>query len=208
MKPSVFASFLSFLVTGILTLYNKDFKTDNFLVRFLIVTIFACGFYYYYLNVATENKWVVRQRPLSRKIASWWITALQYVGFLSLWTLLRYDLLWYAGGLLFLNTSYLIWDALHYSTVKKDKEGKVLFGLDIAGTICSALLVFSTPSLPPESITNNDSAHGAIVITSVCCLLSFQAIAGLVTTIFIFQYNPFRLLAMDGKPLREEKLTI
>lgn len=207
MKPSVFASFIVFLLIGFQTLRDYNFGTDPYVEGVLIVVIFSSAFYYYYLNVATEQNWAIKQRVPTKERITWWITALQYIGFLLLWHLLRENWRWYAIALLFLNLSYLLWDGLHFHLVRNDPKG-VICWWDVAGAVLSVLLVIATYTLPPKYIADRDSAHHGMTIAIVGALLIVQALSGLIAAIVIFRYNPFQPLAMDGNPIRSKPIQL
>lgn len=207
MKPSVFASFVIFMMVGFRTVFiDCEFNTDILVKGMLIAVIISSALYYYYLNIATEQQSENTNVTYKQQILSWWITAAQYIGFLSTWFLLRLGWGWYIGGLLFLNITYLVWDYFHHEFVWGEKStpaGRRMFGWDIAGTVFTCLLLAFTVTLPNKEMNNKVSAHHAIAITICGLFVVIQALSGLFMAYRSFGYKPFRFLSMDGSPIKK-----
>ncbi|MCB2173599.1 hypothetical protein KQH65_12750, partial [archaeon] len=136
---------------------------------------------------------------------TWWITAAQYVGILSLWLLLRLDWVWYASGLFFLNITYVIWDLLHRKTIWKETKGRFIIFFDAAGMLLSVVLLIVTFSLPPVNIKEVGDLHHALAVTAISVLIIVQSIAGIITAAVLFKYNPIQYLRNDGTPILSDK---
>lgn len=184
---------------------DSKFNTDNWVEAILIAVIISSALYYYYLNIATERKSENGNVTYNQQIISWWITAVQYIGFLSMWFLLRKGWSWYAGGILFLNITYVVWDVFHWAFVwgkKSTREGRMMFYWDIGGTVCTIILLVCTFTLPDKDINNSVDAHHAMLIFGSGAFVVFQALSGLGMAILLFKYNPLRYLSMDGRPIQ------
>lgn len=205
MKPSVFASFVVFLCVGGLALYSYPFNTDSWVRFCLVACAFSSALYYYYLNVATEQKWDARRRAPRAEILTWWITALQYVAILCLWPALRLNWIAYAATLLFMYVSYIVWDIVHRDLIAGnagDGKARCMFLFDVLGCLLAASLLAITLDLPPQQLTDPDSAHHAMLILTVALLLTLNSLLGFCVAVYMFHYSPFAYLRMDGTAIR------
>ncbi len=203
MKPSVFGSFCVFILIGLWTTLTYKFKTDPFVIVLLWLTIFFSALYYYYLNLATEKKFMdkLESCAISTKIASWFLIAFQYSIVSGMWFLLRIEWEYYAWGLIALNSSYLAWDCLHNNVLHDDPSAKIMFRFDGAHLALSVCLLITTWTLPPEVILDNSGAHIAMLVELACVFLILTSVAGLIWTAKSFKYNPFKLTSMNNKEI-------
>ena len=203
MKPSVCASLLVFLFVGCVN--GRDFleqhSVDRYVQWVLLSVILFSGLYFYYVNISTDQ-WAIKKDLQRYRILSWLITVGQYVGFSLLWTLVKLGgFTWYATLLLTLNLSYLLWDWLHWNTVRQEKNGFLMLTFDIIGCVLSGLLLVATLTLPPSDMYNSELTHQAMGIGIVATLLVAASVIGLFLCYYNFSCNPFKLVWIDNSSI-------
>lgn len=212
MTPSVFASFIVFIVIGFVTTIKYNFQTDTFVRCIVVGVVIFSALYYYYLNIATAQVWPIKQQVSKYAKATWWITAAQYLGFLLLWRMLNYRWWAYSATLVFLNGTYIVWDCLHLNIKqifkkKCDLEGRLTSFWDIAGFLLSIAFFCFTFRFPGKVINDNETAHHAMAIILVGAFLIFQSISGLVMAGIVFKYSPFKLLFPNGIEINKKNVS-
>lgn len=171
MSASILASFVSFLLTGILTFFfvsiNVNLNTDIKLTLF--IALFANAFYFFYMEALTEVKPAIKKRLKEKHISQWFIRIINQTILFSLWFLLEINLLMFSIGLVLLYCLFIIWDII----TEERKNNKRLFIIDIIGAFYSIGFFILTFFVISPSLVTNEDINGVIIQPSVLSSLHF-----------------------------------
>ena len=208
MKPSFCASIFAFIIIGSLTYMEKSFNTEIWWIKALIIgSIIFPAVFYFYLNLAAEQTWTIKQEVKYKQKLTWILTVLQYTCFFLLWAAASRQWHYYAALLVVIHFTYIAWDIMHREQLRenKDKEHKdkvfLLRSSDITGLILS-LVLLAVAYNTPKSPTLEEAGLVAFITGS----LMVANIIFFIMAVRTFAYNPFRMLSANGNEISSDNL--
>lgn len=182
MAASFVASFLTFILLGIYSLYNGLGFTDNGIIKVsvFLALLFNATFYHYVAGY-TEMDHEMREKLKQTSTLEWWIRVLNQCVLLSLWFWL--DHAWEAFGiaLIVLYTSYFLWDIVTWRALSDSSKsflqnlwGRKLFWIDIAGLVLSgAYIKVGNVVLGKPAVDDKDTVFIFALLSAAYLLLPF-----------------------------------
>jgi hypothetical protein len=188
-KSSVFASLLIFAYHGYVMATNgHGFTAERTSEKLIIAAIIVSSAYYYFLSIFADYIFSLELENGGRKKITWIIEVIQLVAYFYIWDSLKKDNLTpYSWVLIIINSTYIVWDLIHWKN-NFDKKNP-LVGIFVVDVCCLVLsVVFSlgvSGNLPSVEKYDETNTQRAIFVTIWSILIAVVSLFGVAWSIIV-----------------------
>ncbi len=183
MPASLVASFLIFLITGIITLFSHSlpFTSSPFIKFIVFVIILANGCFYFYYEAYSETKTSIKNSLRQTGSIEWFFRILSQGELYFLWSWLAINWDAFHLALIILYLTYFVWDRITWDVL----PNKMLVWLDLSGLLLS-IMFFILVKVMEKSANQNVLESGFYMGLIMAFFLVLTGIG-----IYSCKFNPF-----------------